>query len=219
MGRRGLTAAAASRAFIRRPGLTTSLRPLGDVLGTAGLVLTVQAVCLPVADPPQGQQPQGLLAEEVVVVQVSLDWGHTGSSAPSCCCRLGLSGTVAEPPPAEPGGGRGEQERTQEPDPSQAGEAEHDHQDRDADPHKGPPHRAGFGSCAGTCNAEEGGSALPAPLPAPRSPWALPPLPFSRSEAESCKAEGKSSQRAGTAGKRGWQLGKGLQQHALLAPW
>lgn len=214
MGRQGLAAAAAGRVFIRRPGLTASLRPLGDVLGTAGLVLAVQAVCLPVADPRQGQQPQGLLAEEVVVLQVSLDWGQTGSSAPSWLSRMG-----AEPPPAEPGGGRGEQGRTQEPDPSQAGEAQHDHQHGDADTHAGPPHRAGFGSGAGTCNAEEGGPALPAPLPAPRAPRALPPPPFSRSEAGSCKAERKSSRWGGTAGKRGWQLGKGLQQRALLAPW
>lgn len=188
LGRQGLAAAAAGRVFTGCPGLTASLRPLGDVLGTAGLVLAMQAVCLPVADPRQGQQPQGLLAEEVVVLQVSLDWGQTGSSAPSW-----LGRTVPQPPPAEPGGGRGEQGRTQEPDPGQAGEAQHDHQHGDANTHAEPPHRAGFGSGAGTCNAELGGPALPAPLPAPRAPWALPPPPFSRSEAGSCKAEGKSS--------------------------
>lgn len=55
------------------PGLTACWWPLRDPLGTVGLVLALQAVHVPVAQLLQRHQPQGLLAEEVVVVQVNLD--------------------------------------------------------------------------------------------------------------------------------------------------
>lgn len=61
--------------------LTGSLWPLRDLLGTAGLILAVQAVRLPIANLHQRHQLQGLLADEVVVLQINLDWGEAGSSA------------------------------------------------------------------------------------------------------------------------------------------
>lgn len=62
-----------SGALAGCPGLTPSWWPLGDPLGTVGLVLALQAVHLPVTHLLQRHQLQGLFAEEVVVVQVNLD--------------------------------------------------------------------------------------------------------------------------------------------------
>lgn len=125
---------AASWGSVECLALTSSLRPLGDLLGTAGLVLAVQAVRLSIANLLEWHQLQRLLADEVVVVQVNLDWGEAGSSAWG---RM----EVAQPLPAKHWAGAGTEQsrsRTQEPNCSQAGEDEHGHQDGDADPLPGP---------------------------------------------------------------------------------
>lgn len=106
-------------------------------------------------------------------------------------------------------GGEESRSRTQEPDRNQAGEAEHRCQDGDADPLEGLQRRGGLAPRAGTCNTEERGPVSPGSAwqhPRPRPLRALP-LPFSRSEAKSCKPEGKTSYRAETSAKkavRGW---------------
>lgn len=67
------------RALLGCPALTPSWWPLGDPLGTVGLVLALQTVQLPVTHPLQRHQLQGLLAEQVVVVQVNLHCRERGA--------------------------------------------------------------------------------------------------------------------------------------------
>lgn len=95
-----------SGALAGNPGLTPSWWPLGDPLGTAGLVLALQTVHLPVTDLLQPHQLQGLFADEVVIVQVELDCRERGRLGLSRCCWTGSGlalGGSAEPAPAQPG--------------------------------------------------------------------------------------------------------------------
>lgn len=138
-----------------------------------------------------GSPGKSSLEGEGVSVHSSSSWAGSGLAQGD---QQGAGSVFAEPWPWER---RGTEIRgcTQEPDGDQAGEGEHHGQDKDPDPLEGPRCPGGFGPHGGTCNTEEDGSARPGSAWHPHLSQLPPglPLPLSRSEAESCKPERKTS--------------------------
>lgn len=193
------------------PALTPGWWPLGDPLGTVGLVLALQTVQVPVTHPLERHQLQGLLAEQVVVAQVNLHCRERGLSA-----QLQLLSRISKELGLcllSCGHGKGGEERSgavpRKPMATRQARVSTTARTRIPTLLKDSGALEDLGLVQGPATQRSvalHGRAQPGTAHLPQLPAVLP-LPSSRSEAESCKAERKTSYELEVQAQNSWEAG------------